>query len=901
MLAANSKDTCIEILLKKAGEFAPNLIALPDNEGNTSLHLCAHCPMSCYQLAAESPVTCLTKNKAGLTPIDLARQHGSGEALNALLLACSGNSSPDVIDSMTELTKKGAVADTWAPNGQSSLMLAAAANSPEAITLLLSAGASLELQDAMGRTALMWAAGCDAVDALKVLLDAGASVALRDRRNRTACDYAEKPEARKVLEARVKELESKATAAQEALLAELVEEEERKAASKATKKAKKKIKAKEKKGKSGGGGGIIKNSEMIETDGAAAEEGTIAGVSSDTGASKAAEIIVEVAETNLEPVENKAEMKVDETPPMASSAQQTTTTTASPPQLSTSDATEVYHDTAVTSTVSETPPAVLSQQPAATGPPSPEWCTVGAPKKEKQPQHSGISAIMKNVHSQHHYQHRRSPSIGSVNSVSSGTSHETDGSGNHPGSERSVLRRVAAAGAAIGNNRCSQQFAVPRLPAPAQKQAACMRSTSREEAGSAAAVGIANANTNTAPAAIGSIKPGSWTSVAASQKSGGSYGTTGAASILSGAVAPQITEKQQEPAHNTLGSGVPRQNAWTRSNTGTNTLTTPSGGSSIDGSHSNYGQDSSLIATAATTTATAPGVTDTSTATASTAALQRAASEEIAALRSEIQRLKLKNAASELAHHQELVAVLQDASQHEHAAVAKATSDERLAWSIRFSALLQSNGAVLAEALPGLLAGAGINSATDLDVFLNVNSNGNSGNAGMSSGISTGLDVGGAGSNAVSNPSSSNRNIDLTAAHQIAQTYRPATNKNYNRNSTLAAAVAGGLNNAVAGGASACASASACPDTSPLSTSPFSYEVGEHLRGDFFGNHSAFMVPAIETHSISASPPEGGYSSSSYSETADAESFMAKATAAAAAWGPLGNGTSTGWGTPIRQ
>ena len=887
MLAASSKDDCIDLLLKKAGDDAPNLIALQDNEGNTSLHLCAHCPMSCYQLAAESPATCLSKNKAGLTPIDLARQHGSGEALNALLLACSGNSSPDVIESMTELTKKGAVADTWAPNGQSSLMLAASANSPKAIALLLSAGASLELQDAMGRTALMWAAGSDAVDALKVLLDAGASVAIRDRRNRTACDYADKPKAKKVLEARVQELESKARAAQEALLAELLEEEERKAASKATKKAKKKIKAKEKKGKSCGD---IKNSETSEID-AVAEE-TLAGINSDTSAS---EVVVEVAEPKPEPEDTEADVEIDDTPHDLASSQQTTTATA--PLLSSSDTTDVHDDTAVTTTVAKTPVAVLSQLLPASAPvrpPSPEWCTVGAPKKEKQPHLSGISTTTaKSIQSHYHDQHRRSPSIGSVNSVSSGTSHDTVISGNYPGSERSVLRRVAAAGGAVvGNNSSSQHCAVPRLPPPVQRQAVCTRSTSGgEEVGSAAIFGITSTSTNTNTATDG-IKPGSWASVAASQRNGSSNEATGAAAMLSAAaLAPHALGKEQEPAHTTLTSGSPRQNAWMRSNTGTNTLTTPSGGSSIDGSHSNYGLDTCLITTTATPAATAPPPTINTSAVA----LNQAASDEIAALRSEIQRLKLKNAAAELAHHQELVAVLQDASQHEHAAVAKAISDERLSWSIRFAALLQSNGVALAGALPGLLAGAGITTASDLDIFLNMNSGAASGNPGMSSGISTDHRNGGG---AVSKPSPSSRDIDLSPTH-MAHTYSATLNKNQNRTSTLAAAIAGGLNNAVDGVAGAGACASACADISPLSTSPFSYEVGEHLRGDFLGNHSAFMVPALETHSISASPPEGGGYSSSYSEAADAESFMTKAAAAASAWGPLGNGTSNGWGIPM--
>lgn len=38
---------------------------------------------------------------------------------------------------MKQLLRDGAVPDTWAPNGSSALMLAAAANNPEALAVLL--------------------------------------------------------------------------------------------------------------------------------------------------------------------------------------------------------------------------------------------------------------------------------------------------------------------------------------------------------------------------------------------------------------------------------------------------------------------------------------------------------------------------------------------------------------------------------------------------------------------------------------------------------------------------------------------------------------------------------------------------------------------------------------------
>ena len=98
------------------------------------------------------------------------------QVLNALLLACSGSSTPEALDSMKALLACGAVCDTWAPNGSSALMLAAAIDCTAGVELLLSNGATLELQDALGRTALMFAAGNDATAALAKLLDAGASV-----------------------------------------------------------------------------------------------------------------------------------------------------------------------------------------------------------------------------------------------------------------------------------------------------------------------------------------------------------------------------------------------------------------------------------------------------------------------------------------------------------------------------------------------------------------------------------------------------------------------------------------------------------------------------------------------------------------------------------------------------
>ena len=205
-------------------------------------------PMAAFQLALQVPEACILKRPSdNVTPIDLAVQTRSCEALNALLLACSSKSSKEALEGIEQLVAAGAVPDTWAPSGQSCLMIAAAADNADAIKMLLQHGASRELQDALGRTALMWAAGSSAPASLNALLDAGACVATRDRRGKSALDYAaDYPETKKVLESRVEEMDRRAKEAQDALLAELLAEEEKRAVSKASKKARRKA-AKERK------------------------------------------------------------------------------------------------------------------------------------------------------------------------------------------------------------------------------------------------------------------------------------------------------------------------------------------------------------------------------------------------------------------------------------------------------------------------------------------------------------------------------------------------------------------------------------------------------------------------------------------------------------------------------
>jgi hypothetical protein len=80
------------------------------------------------------PASCLVKNKRNQSPIDVAAAGGRGEVLNALLLACAGEGSSTVaVAAMRALLAAGAVPDTWAPNGSSALMLAAAANGVAAL------------------------------------------------------------------------------------------------------------------------------------------------------------------------------------------------------------------------------------------------------------------------------------------------------------------------------------------------------------------------------------------------------------------------------------------------------------------------------------------------------------------------------------------------------------------------------------------------------------------------------------------------------------------------------------------------------------------------------------------------------------------------------------------------
>lgn len=166
-------------------------------------------PMVAYQLASKQPAACLEPDGKQRTPIQLAvaadkgevraprsccsgcNQHSTSgprnaslpfqppwsgvptcctppmerlqcsvthpsavatlQVLNAMLLACAGHATATSLAATRKLLAAGAVPDTWAPSGSSSLMLAASVDCAEGVALLLDHGASLELQDALGR------------------------------------------------------------------------------------------------------------------------------------------------------------------------------------------------------------------------------------------------------------------------------------------------------------------------------------------------------------------------------------------------------------------------------------------------------------------------------------------------------------------------------------------------------------------------------------------------------------------------------------------------------------------------------------------------------------------------------------------------------------------------------
>lgn len=238
--AGYGHEDCVDALLTRSADPKSR-----DNNGDVPLHFAAihgH-PMCAYNIAKNSPGSCLVKNARGQTPVDVSVACERGEVLNAMLLACAGDSTAVAVKAMRKLLQEGAVPDTWAPNGSSALMLSASVNGTDALKVLIENGATIELQDALGRSALMFAAGNCAEDTLKLLLDHGACLAQRDRRGRTVLEYA--PESSKVkalLEERLKQLELVASKAEQDLLASLEGEDRRSLTATKNTKRRKKVK-----------------------------------------------------------------------------------------------------------------------------------------------------------------------------------------------------------------------------------------------------------------------------------------------------------------------------------------------------------------------------------------------------------------------------------------------------------------------------------------------------------------------------------------------------------------------------------------------------------------------------------------------------------------------------------
>lgn len=82
---------------------------LGDHFGDTPLHFASvhgH-PMCAYTLAKACPQSCLSKNARGQTPVEAAVACQRGEVLNAMLLACAGDTSEVAITAMKKLLAQG--------------------------------------------------------------------------------------------------------------------------------------------------------------------------------------------------------------------------------------------------------------------------------------------------------------------------------------------------------------------------------------------------------------------------------------------------------------------------------------------------------------------------------------------------------------------------------------------------------------------------------------------------------------------------------------------------------------------------------------------------------------------------------------------------------------------------
>jgi hypothetical protein len=855
-------EDAIDAIFASAGEQAASLVVSADAEGSTALHTAAATPlpMACFQLAAQAPQACLqTRCSDGRTPIDLAVDQGSCESLNALLLACAGCQGSPAMEAMQHLLKAGAVPDTWAPSGMSSLMLAAAADSADGVRLLLDSGASLELQDALGRTALMWAAGSAAPKTLTVLLNAGACVATRDRRGKTAADYAEEyADAKAVLDAWVDELESRAEAAQEALLAELTAEEERRAASKANKKAKKKA-ARKKKRAAGN---------------SADEQPCATRARDDVGAHAKTEQKEHVEDATVEAraaAEHHDDDRVRPTTPPTGAGNPSAT----------------YAPTTLQTLCpsSDDSPATTPTLQAPQRPASPEWCTVKSKGPFKgtcplssttfttRPTHAkdhhafnadpskfasqtvpvlarGACALPPSARQSHH---RRQHSGGSVTSTSSIFSHDTDGSfqSGHR-SDRCVLRRAAAASSGAATP--------PMVPANANaspwKAAVIMsRGPSMVDEDSVAEALQACHVANASPPIGKDTERNTWATIAAgtARHKASIFGTakTAGCSLNAAAVQAKRDLSTEEGAVQGLAASPGATDAAQRSDFPPNVdLPHRSEIQAGDRNAFSHRLEDSVV--------TAAPLEE------NVAAMSPSEGEELRLLRSEAQRLRLQLAALELSHRQELAAVLQDAAKHEAAAVARVAHETRSECIVRFAGFLQNHGSVLASALPALVnngpAGTNVSTTTGLSTANEVADN-------VVSSVPLQQSTLGAIHRDVSSADDmfslanflNNHNQPFKSAdeeHDAASAalgFRPLKGilgQNMRSNTVSSSTCIPGQSQ----GAAAPSLFDGPLSVSPLSTSPFSYEVGDFLRDEFAGNHSAFLVPASE--------PETGVSAS---------------------------------------
>jgi hypothetical protein len=213
---------------------------------------------------------------------------------------------------------------------------------------------------------------------------------------------------------------------------------------------------------------------------------------------------------------------------------------------------------------------------------------------------------------------------------------------------------------------------------------------------------------------------------------------------------------------------------------------------------------------------------------------QVADAEEIEKLRREIQHLRLQAASMEASHQQELADVLQDAARHETAAVAAAVREERMGCVVRFASLLQSNNVVLASVMPTLLAGAAgqsLQSTDSLSTFMNNNTNDN-----------YGFDD--RGDTLLQQPQPF-FGFERTTEQEAMNLYENQTARNFVASTRMSPSpMAPSRTKAIPTSSVSCDIFGV--GSTPLSTSPFSFEVGEGLRGEYLDNHSAFLVPANE-------------------------------------------------------